>query len=101
MGSILAAGSARGSANMAGNSAWQIPVWLQLTFPALCILFTWLLPESPRWHYVNGKQDRAKAMLTRYHGEGNPDSVWVELQIREYEEYLEVEGADKRWWDYR
>jgi hypothetical protein len=50
---------------------------------------------------VNGKMDKAKAMLTRYHGEGNPDSIWVELQLREYEEYLEMEGADKRWWDYR
>ena len=40
-------------------------------------------------------------MITRYHGNGNPNSVWVDLQLREYEEFLELNGADKRWWDYR
>ena len=101
VGSILAAGSARGAGALVGNKAWQIPVWLQLAFPGLCMLLCWALPESPRWQYVNGKRDKAKAMLARYHGEGNPDSIWVELQLREYEEYLEINGADKRWWDYR
>jgi hypothetical protein len=59
------------------------------------------LPESPRWLYTRGKQDQAKAMMVKYHGQGNPDSIWVTLQLREYEEYLEMDGADKRWWDYR
>ena len=40
-------------------------------------------------------------MMTKYHGNGNPNSVWVDLQLREYEEFLELNGADKRWWDYR
>jgi hypothetical protein len=51
--------------------------------------------------YVNGKQEQAKAMLARYHGEGNIDSAWVTLQLSEYEQHLELDGADKRWWDYR
>ena len=42
-----------------------------------------------------------KPMLTKYHGEGNPDSEWVKLQLNEYEELLEMDGTDKRWWDYR
>jgi len=101
VGSILASGSARGSAELAGNPAWEIPVWLQLVFPSICILLCWALPESPRWRYVNGQREKAKEMLIWYHGEGNPESPWVELQLREYEEYLEMDGADKRWWDYR
>ncbi|TAQ89898.1 hypothetical protein B7494_g1774 [Chlorociboria aeruginascens] len=101
VGSILAAGAARGAAHLNGNPAWQIPVWLQLAFPSLCILLTWLLPESPRWLYVHGKRDKAKALLAAYHGDGSPDSIWVEMQLKEYEEYLEMDGADKRWWDYR
>ncbi|TPX22937.1 hypothetical protein DIZ76_014818 [Coccidioides immitis] len=40
-------------------------------------------------------------MLIKFHGDGNPDSEWVKLQLNEYEEYLELDGADKRWWDYR
>lgn len=26
---------------------------------------------------------------------------WVKLQMSEYEELLNMDGADKRWWDYR
>lgn len=40
-------------------------------------------------------------MVAKYHGNSNPNSVWVDLQLREYEEFLELNGADKRWWDYR
>jgi hypothetical protein len=54
-----------------------------------------------KWNYCNGKPDAAKAFLTKYHGNGNPESEWVKLQMAEYEAHLELEGADKRWWDYR
>jgi hypothetical protein len=49
---------------------------------------------------VHGKTTQAKAVLTRWHGYGNPNSAWVKLQLDEYEEFLELDGADKRWWDY-
>jgi len=67
-----------------------------------CIIFgaAYFLPESPRWLYVNNKQEQAKNMLIKFHGNGNPDSEWVKLQLNEYEELLEMDGADKRWWDY-
>lgn len=40
-------------------------------------------------------------MIAKFHGEGNSESVWVKFQLQEYEEYLELDGSDKRWWDYR
>ena len=70
-------------------------------FSSFIFLLAYFLPESPRWLYVNNKKAQAKAMLTKYHGEGNPESEWVTLQLNEYEELLEMDGADKRWWDYR
>lgn len=70
-------------------------------FPGFLILFCWFLPESPRWLYVNGKVEASKAFLAKYHGEGNTESEWVKLQTWEYETHLELDGADKRWWDYR
>lgn len=76
-------------------------MWLQLMFASIIIIFVVVLPESPRWLFVNNKMDKAKAMLTQYHGEGNPESEWVKLQLNEYHELLELDGADKRWWDYR
>jgi len=70
-------------------------------FSSIIFLSAYFLPESPRWLYVNNKQEASKAMLTKFHGDGNPDSEWVKLQLNEYEELLEMDGADKRWWDYR
>lgn len=100
VGSILAAGVARGSTNMSGNQSWKIPVWMQILFPALILCLAWFLPESPRWLYTRGKQSQARKTLAKYHGNGNEDSIWVTMQLREYEEYLNMDGGDKRWWDY-
>jgi len=99
-GSIIASGVARGGLNMGGNISWRIVIWIQLMFSSIIFLAAYFLPESPRWLYVNNKMAASKAMLTKYHGDGNPDSEWVKLQMHEYEELLEMDGADKRWWDY-
>lgn len=100
VGSILASGAVRGALELSGNISWGLPVWLQLVFPALILIFVWFGPESPRWLFVHGKQEQARSTLTTWHGYGNPDSAWVKLQLSEYEEFLELDGADKRWWDY-
>lgn len=100
-GAIIAAGSARGALNTGGDYSWRVITWLQALFAGLICLFCWLIPESPRWLYVNNKKEQAKKVLTTYHGHGNPESAWVKLQFSEYEEYLNMNGADKRWWDYR
>ncbi|KAH8734635.1 general substrate transporter [Ilyonectria robusta] len=100
-GAIISAGSARGGLNTGGDYSWRLITWLQALFSGLIVLLCMLIPESPRWLYVNNKQDQAKAVLAKYHGEGNPESAWVKLQLHEYEECLDLDGADKRWWDYR
>lgn len=100
-GAIISAGSARGGLNTGGDYSWRLITWLQALFSGLILLFCMLLPESPRWLYVHNKKEQAKAMLTKYHGAGNPESPWVTLQLHEYEELLDMNGADKRWWDYR
>lgn len=102
VGAIVASSASRGamSKHPAGTASWLIPVWLQLLFSGLIVTLVFFLPESPRWLYVNNRYNDAKDMLTKYHGEGNPHSIWVTLQMREYEEFLELEGSDKRWWDY-
>jgi len=99
-GAIIASGSARGALALEGDAQWRLITWLQCLFSGLIVIFCMFLPESPRWLYVNGKQEQAKAMLTKYHGNGNPESPWVTLQLHEYEELLDQNGSDKRWWDY-
>jgi sugar porter (SP) family MFS transporter len=101
VGALVASGACRGGLNYGGNTSWLIPVWLQAMFPGLIVLGVFFLPESPRWLYVNGKMAKAKETMAYYHGNGNPESEWVKLQLAEYESHLELDGADKRWWDYR
>lgn len=99
-GAIVASGAARAALDMHSDSSWRLITWLQALFSGLILIFCLWLPESPRWLYVNNKKEAARAMLTKYHGNGNPESAWVALQMREYEEFLDLNGADKRWWDY-
>ena len=74
VGALVASGAARGGLSYTGNTQWLIPVWLQMMFPGLIVLLAWFLPESPRWLYVRGRVVEAQAILTKYHGEGNPNS---------------------------
>lgn len=63
----------------------------------ICTIF--LIPESPRWQMANGREEQAQAFLVKYHGNGDPGSKLVALQIQEFQEHIAVDGADKRWWD--
>ena len=64
-----------------------------MAFPGLICLFCFAIPESPRWLYTRGKREKAIKELTTWHGYGNSESVWVKLQLSEYEEYLEMDGS--------
>ncbi len=74
---------------------------MQMACPSITLALVMFLPETPRWLFTHGKQEEAKAILTKYHGDDNPDSVYVTLQLEEFNSQLELDGADKRWWDYR
>lgn len=99
-GAIVAAAATRGAQIYTGNKTWLIPTWLQMAFPGIIFCSVMLFPESPRWLYTHDKQEEAKAILVKYHGNDNPESIYVQLQLREFGEVLEVDGSDKRWWDY-
>ena len=64
-----------------------------MVFPGLIVFFVWFIPESPRWLFVHNEREKAIATLTEWHGYGNSESPWVKLQISEYEEYLNLNGA--------
>ncbi|OAA62173.1 General substrate transporter [Cordyceps fumosorosea ARSEF 2679] len=99
-GAILAAGAARGGLSVSAAFSWRLATWLQCLFSGLVLLLCPWLPESPRWLWVHGRPERARAFLVRHHGAGDADSVWPALQMREYEAALDLDGADKRWYDY-
>lgn len=101
LGAILAAATLRGSLHYNDNRQWLVPTWVQLVFAVILLPCCYFFPESPRWLFTHGKADTCREVLVRYHGNDNPDSLYVQLQLREFEDELEMDGADKRWWDYR
>jgi sugar porter (SP) family MFS transporter len=101
VGAVLAAAVLRGCIEYRSNLSWLVPTWFQLVLPAILLVGCMIFPESPRWQYSHGQPEKCRQTLIKYHGNGNPDSLYVHLQMREFEEYIEVAGADKRWWDYR
>lgn len=102
VGALVASLAARGGLNYKGtNTSWMIPVSLQIMFPGFVMICSMFLPESPRWLFTRDRRAEATRILARFHGKGNADSEWVKLQLAEYEQFLEMEGTDKTWWDYR
>lgn len=101
VGAIAAAVACRGCLHLPTSLAWRIPIWCQLISSSIVVLFVWFFPESPRWLYSHGRHEEAWDVITAYHGEGNRDNAYVILQIRDYEEAINLEGSDKRAWDFR
>ncbi|KAI0540303.1 putative MFS lactose permease [Xylaria digitata] len=100
-GSIPAAAIVFGTEHIQSHWAWRVPLLLQ-AFACVIVMFTiWFIPESPRWLMANGKTDEALDFLVKYHGNGNPNSRLVLLEIEEMREGIRLDGIDKRPWDYR
>lgn len=101
IGAIAAAGACRGCLRFESSLAWRIPIWCQLISSGIIVLSVWFIPESPRWLYSHGRSEEAWDIITKYHGEGFRDNAYVQLQIRDYEEAINMEGSDKNAWDFR
>ncbi|TRM68230.1 general substrate transporter [Schizophyllum amplum] len=100
VGSILCTGVAIGTEQLSGTTSWRAPLAIQLVPAGILIIFSLWLPESPRWLLATGKPEQARAVLAKYHGEGDPNAPLVQLQWREFEEAIKVDASDKRWYDY-
>lgn len=60
------------------------------------------MPESPRWIYSRGDTQRARQILANLHSQDRDvNSPLIAFEIEEIEESISLDGADKRWWDFR
>lgn len=52
---------------------------------------------SPRWLYSVGKEERARAILAKFHSSTNDiNSPLIALEMDEIKEKIEVDGADSK-----
>ncbi|TFK43784.1 general substrate transporter [Crucibulum laeve] len=99
-GSILCTGITVATGRIEGTVSWRAPLAIQIAPAGILLIFSWLLPESPRWLISVGRKEEARAILAKYHGNGDPNAPLVLLEWKEYEEAVKLDASDKRWWDY-
>lgn len=99
IGSIVAAWVVYGAKSQ--EDGWRTPLYCQFIASGIIALAVWFLPESPRWLVSNGRNQSAREVLARYHGEGDLQHPIVNLQMAEMELRISTERSDKKWWDYR
>lgn len=81
LGSLSAAWITYGSFRLNNNWAWRIPSLLQGASSALQVLFCFAIEESPRWLVSTGRVDEARALLIKYHANGDPGDSIVESEM--------------------
>ncbi|KAL2871218.1 general substrate transporter [Aspergillus lucknowensis] len=92
-GATLAAWTTFGTFQIPSEWAWRIPSLLQAAPALVQIIGVWFVPESPRWLVAAGRGEEAKAILTKYHAEGEENDELVELEYFEMKHVIEADLA--------
>ncbi|KAI1102900.1 general substrate transporter [Jackrogersella minutella] len=100
-GAIPAAAVVYGCNKIDSDFSWRIPLIIQAFACVVVIFGVWFVPESPRFLMANGREEEAIAFLAKYHGNGDPNSRLVQLEVEEMKEGIRQDGIDKRPFDYR
>ncbi|KJA16923.1 hypothetical protein HYPSUDRAFT_46832 [Hypholoma sublateritium FD-334 SS-4] len=102
VGQMTATGMMVSTGKWESNLSWRLPLYIQAVPAGINVLTIFLCPESPRWMCSVGKPDNARKTLARFHSSTNDvNSPLVDLEMREIDEKIAVDGADKKWWDFR
>ncbi|PFH51320.1 hypothetical protein AMATHDRAFT_59397 [Amanita thiersii Skay4041] len=99
-GSILCTGITIATGRIESSVSWRAPLAIQIAPAGILAIFSWFLPESPRWLLSVGQKDEARKILAKYHGNGDENAPLVLLEWKEFEEAIRLDASDKRWWDY-
>ncbi|KAF2811402.1 general substrate transporter [Mytilinidion resinicola] len=99
LGSIIVAWTSFGTSHMPKTDtwAWRIPSVLQGLIPCVVMALLWWVPESPRWLVSQGRTEEAIAIISKYHGNGNPNDEVVVSQIAEIKMAIETAKEGMTW----
>ncbi|PPQ98005.1 hypothetical protein CVT26_003067 [Gymnopilus dilepis] len=102
VGQMSATGLMVATGRIKSDLSWRLPLYVQAVPAAINVAFIFLCPESPRWLYSIGKARRAREIIAKLHSRTSDiNSPLVDLEMREIEEKIQIDGVDQRWWDFR
>lgn len=73
------------------STGWRYMFWSELIPAGLFLGLLFTVPKSPRWLMIKGKEDEAKDVLIKIHGEER-----AEKEIIEIRESIEKDGKSKK-----
>lgn len=97
-GSIIAAWPTYGTYRIPSTWSWRLPALLQAVPAAINLVFVWLLPESPRWLIGKDRHEEARAILVKYHANGDENSGYVQVEFDKIRATLQAELTGSRSW---
>ncbi|KXJ90359.1 general substrate transporter [Microdochium bolleyi] len=98
LGYVFGAWITYGTARIPNEWSWKLPTLLQIVPSTYQLLLIFFCPESPRWLMAKGKTEQARAILVKYHGEGNPDSELVKYECIEIQQAIDKEAEENMSW---
>ncbi|GMG24784.1 unnamed protein product [Ambrosiozyma monospora] len=104
LGAIVAAWVSFGTRNRTHQWCWRIPSICQAIWPVVQTCLIYLVPESPRWLVSKGQPEKARAILLKYHGDGNEEigGPLVDFEMMEIAAAIEAEkiAGNYSYWDF-
>lgn len=82
IGLLIAAIVVNGTKDMTSRAAYQIPIGLQFIWGMILVVGLAILPESPRWLLLKGRDEKARRALARVL-RADPDSAEVNEELAE------------------
>lgn len=86
--------------NPAKRLQYQLPFFVQLFVPAICLVLSLFLYDSPRWLYIRGRKDEALATLTSLRGIGDdhPELLAEWEQLSRQSDHEEAVSGELGYW---
>ncbi|KAK2589831.1 hypothetical protein QQS21_012490 [Conoideocrella luteorostrata] len=98
LGYVIGAWATYGCVQIPSQWSWRLPTLIQIVPSAYQLSLIFFSPESPRWLVAKGKQDEAREILVKYHGEGDPHSPVVAFEYAEIQEAISKEAEQNITW---
>ena len=83
LGYVIGAWVTFGCIKISTDWQWKLPTILQVIPSVYQLALIWFCPESPRWLVAHGKEQQARNVLVKFHGDCDPASALVDVELEE------------------